>query len=82
MMKRVILSDLESEYLIAILEELAQKSNFEKLDQKWIDKINKTKKHFDLEMSFYKIKNDPYPPNKQQMLRWLVTKIKNKTGDL
>ena len=81
-MKRVILSDLESEYLIAMLEELVQKSNYEKIDDKWIPKINKIKKHFDLEMSFYKIKDDPYRPNKQEMARWLLTKIKNKTGDL
>ena len=81
-MKRVILSDLESEYLIAMLEELVQKSNYEKIDEKWIPKINKIKKYFDLEMSFYKIKYDPYRPNKQEMARWLLTKIKNKTDDL
>lgn len=81
-MKRLILSDLESEYLIAILEELTQQSNFEKIDDEWLLKIEKIKKCFDLEMSFFKIKNDPYPPNKQQMLRWLLFKIKNRTSDL
>lgn len=81
-MKRLILSDLESEYLIAILEELTQQSNFEKIDDEWLLKIEKIKKCFDLEMSFFKIKDDPYPPNKQQMLRWLLFKIKNKTSDL
>lgn len=80
-MKRIILSDLESEYLIAVLEELTQKSNFEKIDDKWVFEINKIKKCFDLEMSYFKIKNDCYPPNKQQMLRWLLYKVKNKTSD-
>jgi hypothetical protein len=44
--------------------------------------LEPTKKLFDLELDFYNIRNDGQTPTKKEMVKWLLTKIKNKSLDL
>lgn len=82
-MKRIILSKLENDFLINSLEEyLKIASDTELVDQKWLDKLQSTRRLFDLELAYYKIRNDSKPPTKKQMVEWILIKVKNKTADL
>ena len=74
---------MENEFLLQCLEELIKiSSDVESVDQKWMDKLDPVRKLFDLELAYYKIRNDKQPPTKKQMVEWLLIKIKNKTADL
>lgn len=82
-MKRIILSKIENEFLLSSLEELHDSlSDTELADNKWFEKMSATRKLFDLELAYYKIRSDCQIPTKKQMIRWLIIKIKNKTADL
>lgn len=82
-MKKTILSNVESEFLINSLEELYEmSSDTELVDPKWMDQLKKTRKLFDLEMDYFKIRSDGDTPTKKQMVKWLLIKVKNKTIDL
>jgi hypothetical protein len=81
-MKKVIVSKMEYEFLVSLLEELYIISPDETISDKWISKLEPTKKLFDLELEFYNIRNDNQTPTKKQMVKWLLEKIKNKNLDL
>jgi hypothetical protein len=81
-MKKVIVSKVEYEFLVSLLEELYIISPDETISDKWISKLEPTKKLFDLELEFYNIRNDNQTPTKKQMVKWLLEKIKNKNLDL
>jgi len=81
-MKKVIVSKVEYEFLVSLLEELYIISPDETISDKWISKLEPTKKLFDLELEFYNIRNDYQTPTKKEMVKWLLTKIKNKSLDL
>ena len=81
-MKKVIVSKVEYEFLVSLLEELYIISSDETISDKWISKLEPTKKLFGLELDFYKIRSDGQTPTKKEMVKWLITKIKNKSLDL
>jgi hypothetical protein len=81
-MKKVIVSKVEYEFLVSLLEELYIISPDETISDKWISKLEPTKKLFDLELEFYNIRNDNQTPTKKQIVKWLLEKIKNKNLDL
>ena len=82
-MKKTILSKIESEFLINCLEELYEmSSDTELVDLKWMDQLKKTRRLFDLEMDYFKIRSDKDTPTKKQMVKWILIKVKNKTIDL
>ena len=81
-MKKVIVSKVEYEFLVFLLEELYITSPDETISDKWISKLEPTKKLFDLELEFYNIRNDNQTPTKKEMVKWLLEKIKNKNLDL
>jgi len=81
-MKKVIVSKVEYEFLVSLLEELYIISPDETISDKWISKLEPTKKLFDLELEFYNIRNDNQTPTKKEMIKWLLEKIKNKSLDL
>jgi hypothetical protein len=81
-MKKVIVSKVEYEFLVSLLEELYIISPDETISDKWISKLEPTKKLFDLELEFYNIRNDNQTPTKKETVKWLLEKIKNKSLDL
>lgn len=82
-MKKTILSKVETEFLINCLEELYEiSSDVDLIDKKWMDKLEVTRKLFNLEMDYYKIRSDGNVPTKKQMIKWILLKVKNKTVDL
>lgn len=82
-MKRIILSKIENEFLLSSLEELHDSLNdIEPADNKWFEMLGATRRLFDLELAYYKIRSDGQLPTKKQMIKWLIIKIKNKTADL
>jgi hypothetical protein len=81
-MKKVIVSKVEYEFLVSLLEQLYIISPDETISDKWISKLEPTKKLFDLELEFYNIRNDNQIPTKKEMVKWLLEKIKNKNLDL
>lgn len=81
-MKKVIVSKVEYEFLVSLLEELYIVSPDETISDKWISKLEPTKKLFDLELEFYNIRNDNQTPTKKETVKWLIEKIKNKSLDL
>jgi hypothetical protein len=81
-MKKVIVSNVEYEFLVFLLEQLYIISPDETISDKWISKLEPTKKLFDLELKFYNIRNDNQIPTKKEMVKWLLEKIKNKNLDL
>ena len=81
-MKKIIVSKVEYEFLVSLLEELYIISPDETISDKWISKLEPTKKLFDLELEFYNIRNDNQTPTKKEMVKWLLTKIKNNSLDL
>jgi hypothetical protein len=81
-MKKIIVSNVEYEFLISFLEELYIISSDETISDKWLSKLEPTKKLFDLELDFYKIRSDGQTPTKKETVKWLITKIKNKSLDL
>jgi len=81
-MKKVIVSKVEYEFLVSLLEELYIISPDETISDKWISKLEPTKKLIDLELDFYNIRSDNQIPTKKELVKWLLTKIKNKSLDL
>ena len=81
-MKKVIVSKVEYEFIIFSLEELYTLSSDETISDKWLSKLEPTKKLFDLELDFYNIRSDGQTPTKKEMIKWLLAKIKNKSLDL
>ena len=81
-MKKVIVSKVEYEFLILLLEELYISSSDETISDKWISKLEPTKRLFDLELDYYNIRNDGQTPTKKEMVKWLISKLKNKNVDI
>ena len=81
-MKKVIVSKVEYEFLILLLEELYISSSDETISDKWISKLEPTKRLFDLELDYYNIRNDGQTPTKKEMVKWLLIKVKSKSSDL
>jgi len=80
--KKVILTKIEYELLVESLERLQKHTDDSLADSKWFDKLNTTRRQYELELNYYKIKKYGEPSTKSHMLQWLITKIKNKTLDL
>jgi hypothetical protein len=81
-MKKIIVSKVEYEFIILLLEELYISSSDETISDKWISKLEPTKRLFDLELDYYNIKNDGQTPTKKEMVKWLLIKVKSKSSDL
>jgi hypothetical protein len=81
-MKKIIVSKVEYEFLILLLEELYISSSDETISDKWISKLEPTKRLFDLELDYYNIRNDGQTPTKKEMVKWLISKLKNKNVDI
>jgi hypothetical protein len=81
-MKKIIVSKVEYEFLILLLEELYTSSLDETISDKWISKLEPTKRLFDLELDYYNIRNDGQTPTKKEMVTWLISKLKNKNVDI
>ena len=81
-MKKVIVSKVEYEFIIFSLEELYTLSSDETISDKWISKLEPTKRLFDLELDYYNIRNDGQTPTKKEMVKWLLIKVKSKSSDL
>ena len=82
-MKRIILSEIENNYLISSLETLVTLTNdTDPVDKLWLDGLEITRKLFDLELAYYDIRKDGKDPTQKQMLQWLITKLKSRTADL
>ena len=81
-MKKIIVSKFEYEFLVSSLEELYNISSDELVNDKWMSKLEKTRKLFDLELDFYNIRTDRQTPTKKEMVKWILTKIKAKSLDL
>lgn len=81
-MKKIIVSKFEYEFLVSSLEELYNISSDELVNDKWMSKLEKTRKLFDLELDFYNIRSDKQTPTKKEMVKWILTKIKAKSLDL
>jgi len=79
--KKVILSKIEYEFLVECLEKLEKQTDNSLTDPKWSEKLGPTKRLYELEMEYYKIKKYGEPSTKYDMIRWLLTKVKNKTLD-
>ncbi len=71
-MKKIIVSKVEYEFLILLLEELYISSSDETISDKWISKLEPTKRLFDLELDYYNIRNDGQTPTKKEMVKWLL----------
>lgn len=80
-MKKVILTKIEYELLVDSLERLQKHTDDSLADSKWLDKLDVTRRQYELELDYYKIKNYGEPSTKSHMLKWLITKVKNKTLD-
>jgi hypothetical protein len=81
-MKKIIVSKFEYEFLVFSLEELYNVSSNELVNDKWMSKLEKTRRLFDLELDFYNIRSDKQTPTKKEMVKWILTKIKAKSLDL
>lgn len=81
-MKKVILSKIEYDFLIESLERLTKHTDDSLADSKWVDKMDVTRRLYELELEYFKIKKYGEPSTNTHMLRWLITKVKNKTLDL
>jgi hypothetical protein len=81
-MKKIIVSKVEYEFIILLLEELYTSSSDETISDKWISKLEPTKRLFDLELDYYNIRNDGQTPTKKEMVKWLLIKVKSKSSDL
>jgi hypothetical protein len=81
-MKKIIVSKVEYEFIILLLEELYISSSDETISDKWISKLEPTKRLFDLELDYYNIRNDGQTPTKKEMVKWLLIKVKTKSSDL
>ncbi len=81
-MKKVILTKVEYEFLVESLERLQKHTDDSLADSKWFDKMGETRRLYELELEYYKIKKYGEPSTKFHMLKWLITKVKNKTLDL
>jgi hypothetical protein len=82
--KKVILSKIEYEFLVECLEKLEKlekQTDNSLADPKWSEKLDTTQRLYELEMEYYKIKKYGEPSTKYDMVRWLLTKVKNKTLD-
>jgi len=80
-MKNIILTDTENDFLLSCLEELIEKSDSNPMEKKWDEKLKKTRKLFDLELEFYKLRRGKLV-TKKEMVKWILIKIKNKTSDI
>jgi alpha-L-fucosidase len=81
-MKKIIVSKVEYEFIIFSLEELYEISPDETISDKWLSKLESTRKLFDLELDYYNIRSDNQNPTKKETVKWLLEKIKNKSLDL
>lgn len=80
-MKKVILSKIEYEFLVECLEKLEKQTDDSPADSKWFEKMDTTQRLYELEMEYYKIKKYGEPSTRYDMVKWLLTKVKNKTLD-
>jgi acetate kinase len=66
---------------VECLEKLEKQTDNSPADPKWFEKMDATQRLYELEMEYYKIKKYGEPSTKYDMVRWLLTKVKNKTLD-
>ena len=80
-MKKIILTKIECEFLIECLETLEKNTDNSPADSKWFEKMDTTRRLYELEMEHFNIKKYGDPSTKYQMVKWLLTKVKNKSLD-
>lgn len=80
-MKKVILTKIECEFLIECLETLEKNTDNSPADSKWFEKMDKTQRQYELEMEYFNIKKYGVPSTKKEMVKWILSKVKNKTLD-
>jgi hypothetical protein len=80
--KKIILTKVEYEFLVESLERLQKHTDDSLADSKWFDKLDVTRRLYELELDYYKIKKYGEPSTNSHMLKWLIAKVKNKTLDL
>lgn len=81
-MKKIILTKLECDFLLHCLDELLKNADNSPVEKVWLEKVEKIKRHFYLEMDFFKIKYEKNNLTKKEMTEWIKTKVKNKISDL
>jgi len=79
--KKVILTKIECEFLIECLETLEKNTDNSPADSKWFEKMDKTQRQYELEMEYFNIKKYGVPSTKKEMVKWILSKVKNKTLD-
>lgn len=79
--KKVILTKIEYEFLIECLEKLEKHTDDSPADSKWFEKMDTTRRLYELEMDNFNIKKYGDPSTKYQMVKWLLTKVKTKSLD-
>ena len=80
-MKKVILTKIEYDFLIECLEKLEKHTDDSLADSKWFEKMDTTRRQYELEMEHFNIKKYGEPSTNYDMVRWLLTKVKNKSLD-
>ena len=80
-MKKVILTKIEYDFLIECLEKLEKHTDDSPADSKWFEKMDTTRRLYELEMEYLNIKKYGEPSTKYQMVKWLLTKVKTKSLD-
>ena len=80
-MKKLILTKLEYDFLIECLEKLEKHTDDSPADSKWLEKMEQTRRLYELEMDHFNIKKYGEPSTKYQMVKWILTKVKTKSLD-
>ena len=80
-MKKVILTKIECEFLIECLETLEKNTDNSPSDSKWFEKMDTTKRQYELEMEYFNIKKYGVPSTKKEMVKWILSKVKTKSVD-
>jgi len=80
--KKIILTKVEYEFLVESLERLQKHTDDSLADSKWFDKLDVTRRLYELELDYFKIKKYGEPSTNSHMLKWLIAKVKNKALDL
>jgi hypothetical protein len=79
--KKIILTNIECEFLIECLEKLEKHTDDSLADSKWFEKMDTTRRQYELEMEHFNIKKYGVASTKYQMVKWLLTKVKTKSLD-
>ena len=80
-MKKLILTKLEYDFLTECLEKLEKHTDDSPADSKWLEKMDTTRRLYELEMEHFNIKKYGALSTKKEMVKWILTKVKTKSVD-